>query len=349
MNSRRVLGAAMFAVFALVGLRADSQSEVSVGVFGLFHPAEIVVHAERGHALTVSGGGAHFLLNGERLHQEVRFRAEHGRVIAMNRAAQEWTIKSRGGGAARIELAVPGKIRRVFTGAVSLSAHHNELIAVVTMDRELAVASIVAAEMPVDAPVEALKAQAVVTRSFLVTGKRHDAFEFCDTTHCQYLRSSDEVTKGIADAVAATRGVVLTFQQRPVAAMYSSRCGGTTQSLRDAGADAGNGYPYYAVECAWCKSHPVHWKSRMDSSATVPAPGNEWQRIRAARLQGWGALPGNRLTAEQDSSGIVVSGRSVGHGIGMCQLGAIAMARGGADYRTILAHYYPNTELAESR
>ena len=37
--------------------------------------------------------------------------------------------------------------------------------------------------------------------------------------------------------------------------------------------------------------------------------------------------------------------RGYGHGVGMSQWGAKALAEQGADYRTILAHYYPGTEL----
>jgi stage II sporulation protein D len=258
-------------------------------------------------------------------------------------------IHAREGGAARIQLLVPGKINRNFTGVISISAHHNELIAVITMDREKAVASIVAAEMPMDAPLDALKAQAVVTRSFLMAGSRHADFDFCDTTHCQYLRSSDDANRRVASAVASTRGVVLTFGQRVIAAMYSSRCGGSTQSLSDAGSDPGDGYPYYEVECTWCRQHPYMWKTRVGSSGAVTGLGNESQRIAMARLWGWSAVPGSRFVMESDSSGTLLIGRSLGHGIGMCQLGAIAMARAGADYRGILAHYYPNAQLVESR
>src|SRR6266571_2973368 len=57
------------------------------------------------------------------------------------------------------------------------------------MDRETATASVVAAENTPDTPLEALKAQAVAARSYFVAGRgRHHDFDFCDTTHCQFLR-----------------------------------------------------------------------------------------------------------------------------------------------------------------
>jgi len=41
----------------------------------------------------------------------------------------------------------------------------------------------------------------------------------------------------------------------------------------------------------------------------------------------------------------MIAGRGTGHGLGLCQLGAAAMARNGAGFPEILAHYYPNTRL----
>ena len=46
-----------------------------------------------------------------------------------------------------------------------------------------------------------------------------------------------------------------------------------------------------------------------------------------------------------DETGITFHQRGYGHGVGMSQTGANSMAADGADYRTILAHYYPGTEL----
>jgi SpoIID/LytB domain protein len=85
-------------------------------------------------------------------------------------------------------------LRRVYAGQLTVTARRGELVPIVAMDTETAVAIIVASEMPKDAPVEALKAQAVVTKSFLRGGLRHGNFDLCDTTHCQYLRSPDDVT-----------------------------------------------------------------------------------------------------------------------------------------------------------
>jgi stage II sporulation protein D len=240
---------------------------------------------------------------------------------------------------------VPEKFHRVYRGRLTIQARKGELLAVVTMDRETAVASIVAAEMAESAPMEALKAQAVATRSFLASGPRHLDFDFCDTTHCQFLKSPPPLTSRVSGAVQATRGLILVYRDKPLAAMYSSRCGGQTRSLRNVGMEPGDAYPYYSVRCQWCRRHPISWQSRIDAGGQPLKPGDERRRIAQARQWGWSAIPGSDFTATADGEGWRLEGHSVGHGVGMCQFGAAGMAAAGAGFSEILSHYYPNTEL----
>ena len=84
----------------------------------------------------------------------------------------------------------------------------------VTMDLETAVASVVAAESPPGAGLESLKAQAVVARSFLVAAHgRHARSDFCDTTHCQFLR--EPPAEGSLAERAARNTAVSSWRTRP--------------------------------------------------------------------------------------------------------------------------------------
>jgi stage II sporulation protein D len=328
--------------------------EIRFGVLGLFHPGELILQPEDSLALSVRAQGAAknpaLVLNNEPGHRQIVFRAEGDRVVAGDRSACSWTASARDGEAAAFRLTVPGRFHRAYRGRLTIQARKGELLAVVAMDRETAVASIVAAEMAESAPMEALKAQAVVTRSFLDAGPRHLDFDFCDTTHCQFLKSPSPFTSRVTSAVQATRGMILAYRGKPLAAMYSSRCGGLTHSLRDVGLrDVGNApgdaYPYYSVRCQWCRRHPISWQSKIVSSGQPPQPGDERRRIAEARQWGWSAIPGSDFTATADGADWRLEGHSVGHGVGMCQMGATGMAAAGAGFREILSHYYPNTEL----
>jgi stage II sporulation protein D len=214
------------------------------------------------------------------------------------------------------------------------------------MDREIAVASIVAAENTTDTPVEALKAQAVATRSYLVASRgRHLDFDFCDTTHCQFLREPPGAETAAAHAVEATRDMVLAYQSQPFAAMYTRSCAGRTQTPAELGLPAAT-YPYYSVECKYCREHPMRWSSRISAEdAETLRISNEPARLRVARHLGWNTIPSNNFTVKKENGQILLEGTGQGHGIGLCQSGAKAMAADGADFRQILSHYYPNTTI----
>ncbi len=338
----------------LSALPATSQQEIRFGVLGLFHPKELILQPEGSQVILVAAqgdaGNPALVLNGEPGHGQIVFRAEGDRVVAGDRSAGSWSAAARDGGTAAFRLAVPGKFHRIYRGRLAIQARKGELLAVVAMERETAVASIVAAEMAESAPMEALKAQAVVTRSFLLAGPRHLDFDFCDTTHCQFLKSPPPLTSRITSAVQATQGLVLAYRGKPLAAMYSSRCGGHTRSLhdvglRDVGNASGDAYPYYSVRCQWCLRHPIRWQSEIGASGEPPQPGDERRRIAEARQWGWGSIPGSDFTATANGMGWRLEGHSVGHGVGMCQMGATGMANAGAGFREILSHYYPNIQL----
>jgi len=333
---------------------AESQQELRFGVLGLFHPRTLSLEQEGGQVVSVAANGttatSALVINGEPNHGRILFHAEGSRVFVGNRSAARWTAMARDGSAVPFRLVVPGRFQRVYRGRLTLEARKDELIAVVAMENETAVASVVAAEMDENAPIEALKAQAVATRSYLAGGPRHLDFDFCDTTHCQFLKSPPTVGSRVTNAVLATKGMVIAYRSKPLAAMYSSQCGGHTRSLNDVGMSPGDGYPYYSVTCVWCQKHPITWKSRMET--TPPNPGNERMRVVEARQWGWGTIPGNDFSAARDDSadgsGWKLKGHSVGHGVGMCQHGAVGMAIAGAQFQQIILHYYPNTVLISS-
>jgi hypothetical protein len=232
---------------------SESRAEVRVGVFGLFHPTEMVVSAAGG-VVSLRGDRNSCVLRGG---EEARVDLDRGRlhVTCADAAFSARAIQVTGpaGGFADLELRVPGRIARRFHGRFDVTAADDELVPAVSMDLETAVASVVAAEQIVSAPLEALKAQAVAARSFFVAaGRRHRGFDFCDTTHCQFLREPPAVDHPAAQAATATAGLVLAFRGAPIEAFYSASCGGRTRTLADAGLRTAGGYPYFSVDCAYC-------------------------------------------------------------------------------------------------
>lgn len=216
-------------VLAILLELALSGRSVEVGVFGLFHTKVFSVRPCSGGPILVAGR----VLEG-------------AQATSITGPAR---ISSPTGGSADILLEVPGKIQRCFHGILTITGQA-DLTAIVEMDSETAVASIIAAELLPGTPFEALKAQAVVARSFLAaSGARHRGFQFCDTTHCQFLRGAPVPGSPAALAAEQTVGLMLTYRGGVIAPAYSAACGGRTLSAdrRD--------YPYQSVQCDYCQRH----------------------------------------------------------------------------------------------
>jgi stage II sporulation protein D (peptidoglycan lytic transglycosylase) len=341
-------------LFALCSLPAPAAADVRIGVFGLFHPREIVVRSGDGAGLSLHSDRETCALRGR---EEARLVALRGsvQVSCAGRAfgAPILYVDPLAGGINAVEISVPGKIARKFQGHIEVTSAAGELVLVVSMDLETAVASVVAAEQLDVTPLEALKAQAVATRSYFVaTHGRHRGFDFCDTTHCQFLREPPAAGHPASRAVRETAGLVLAFRGAPLAALYSASCGGHTRSLADAGFPATDGYPYFAVECAYCVRHAKEWERRLPLDADaerLDAARSEAARLAVGRSRGWSAVPGNNFEVAREPGSIVLHGRGEGHGVGLCQAGAAALAREqGTSFADILGHYYPGTALTSA-
>ncbi|MEO8131370.1 MAG: SpoIID/LytB domain-containing protein [Bryobacteraceae bacterium] len=288
---------------------------VNIGVFGLFHPTHLTVKAPLSQVLLVNGT------------------AQRNADFSLTSAPAR--ITARDGGPASFTLSVPGKIERNFHGTLSVTKVGGELIPTVTVDLEEAVAAVVAAEYPDGTPLEALKAGAVLARSYYTASrKRHEYFDFCDTTHCQFHRAPPSPDHPASKAAQSTVGLVIVYQDKAFAPLYSASCGGRTRTAASVGLQP-DPYPYFAVNCPACQRSSREWSRHIEDDA-VPT-----EQFRLARR-----IPSNNYTVDKGTG--ILHGRGEGHGVGLCQLGAAAMAASGSSFRDILNHYYPNTTCSRS-
>jgi stage II sporulation protein D len=323
-------------------------ANVRIGVLGLFHPRQLTISPPQGQALVVCAGDERLVLEHSSGVQTASVLLNGSEMVLQSGTrtvrAHSLTVAGRKNEPVDFVLAVPSKIARHYRGTLEIRQSAGHLLAIVTMDREIAVASIVAAENTTETPFEAIKAQAVATRSYLVAShERHYDFDFCDTTH--FLREPPAPGTAAARAVEATRDMVLAHESEPFAAMYTRSCAGRTHTPAELGLPEA-AYPYYPVECKHCREHPVRWSSPISAEdAATLRSSNESARLRAARHLGWNTIPSNDFIVKKENGQILVEGIGRGHGIGLCQSGAKTMAADGADFRQILSHYYPNTTI----
>ena len=327
----------------------SAQQTFRFNVFGLFHPTELIVYPAAGEVLSLRAGEQTIILEGL---QTARLTFQKGavRCETADRIARAPSVSVTGRvGPAAFQLEVPGAIARQFRGSLDVFMAGNSLIAVVAMDPETAIASIVAAESPPGASLEALRAQAVATRSYLrAAGNRHDRFDFCDTTHCQYLREPPPPGHPTWQATVSTRELVITYDGAALEALYSRSCGGRTHSLKEVGL-AAREYPFYSVTCRPCARSPEAWERSLplsDAHALLTQTGFESARLGITRVLGWSAVPSNRYRVRREGEMVQLRGQGTGHGVGLCQRGAQAMAAGGSSFLEILQHYFPGTTVS---
>lgn len=238
-------------------------------------------------------------------------------------------------------------------------------------------AAVLGSEMPPGFPPEALKAQAVASRTYAVRKKLEAEgrpFHLGATVLSQVyggVHREDARTKA---AVEATTGEVLVFEHEPIEAYFFSSCGGKTADGEEA---LGRALPYLKpVECPEKPGFPgSRWRLELSAAELGKRLGTgPVERLEVASRTGTGrartvAVKGRdgkarTMTAAQFRQALGYSdlgslafevtkkgghfhftGRGKGHGTGLCQWGARAAALDGWDYRRILRHYYPGTAL----
>jgi peptidoglycan hydrolase-like amidase len=347
----RRLGVVLLFLNLSLPLLAQFQTcTVRIGVLGIFHPHELTLAADQTGELLISAANQRIFLRPRSACSLLLIRSSGSSLVLScgdnEIRAKEMSASGRNQQIAGLVITVPGKIKRRYEGILDLKAKNGELIPVITMNLDTAVASAVQAEAAPGTPLEALKAQAVVSRSYFVAGAgRHTDFDFCDLTHCQVLREPPAADSSAANAAAATRGLVLTYNDKPFAAMFTPSCGGHTRTPQEIGLPRDR-YPYFSVLCDFCYKNPVRWTrtvSREDAALLILRGENG--RLAIGRKLGWGAVPSNNFTVNEQDGEVVLEGVGHGHGLGLCERGARYMAEHGSDFHAILDHYFPNTKV----
>ncbi len=239
---------------------------------------------------------------------------------------------------------------------------------------------VVLAEMPPNFPEEALKAQAIASRSYAawkVAACRSQHWDVSDTQRSQVYKGNPELPKLALRVTRATRGVVLAFGSKPLEAVFSSTCGGTTRSAQEAFGDAAPA-PLRGAICNACNGTTFStWTCDVDRRVvgkalgvgTLVSIGNldtySSGRLRSVEVLGdvgpRRTVSGPALTSALGSKALSTwislievrgakvhaEGRGFGHGAGMCQVGAGVLARRGANFESILATYYPGASLVD--
>lgn len=249
---------------------------------------------------------------------------------------------------------------------------------VITLSLEEYLIGVVGAEMPASFPIEALKAQAVVARTYALK-KIQSGGKLTDSVSTQSYKDNDQLKQlwgnsydvyyqKIKSAVYSTKDLAIYYQGDLIDAVYHSTSNGKTQ---DSIYVWGNNIPYLkSVDSSWDKEASSYLREvskdfvnvlnilgidiSEDVSFEVLSRDNSGRvlEIRVGNKTFSGVDFRNLLglrSADFDlvlvDENLIITTRGYGHGVGLSQYGASGMAKSGYNYKQILNHYYTGVSI----
>ncbi len=254
--------------------------------------------------------------------------------------------------------------------------------------------NVVSAEMPADYEIEALKAQAVVARTYTIykiNNKKHENADICDDSTCcqawvdketRFSRWEESKRESnwekIQKCIQETQGQIITYQNQPINAFFHANSGGKTelpvnvwggtglpylQVVETAGEE---GYKQYESEVELTQDELIEkLKTKYSDISidfsnqenlkileytdsgrvkTVKFGNHEISGVETRTLLG---LKSTNFEISKENDKIKFTVKGYGHGVGMSQTGADAMAKQGKNYKEIINHFYSGIEIKE--
>ena len=247
------------------------------------------------------------------------------------------------------------------------------------------VKGVLAGEMPTEFELEALKAQAVAARSYVMKkmeDNRKEEYDVVDTVMNQvYLDDEilknkwqdkfNEKNKRIKKAILETKGEYMTYDGKVVQAFFFSTSTGKTENSGEVFQEQ---LPYLkSVDSSWDKDVSPVFKeenqiSLEDFYKKLDLEYNEKLNVEITKTTSTGRvkelkinnkkfqandvykklnLRSTYFSIKQNNKTVLITTKGYGHGVGMSQYGALAMAKKGFNYKQILKYYYQGVKISK--
>jgi len=266
-----------------------------------------------------------------------------------------------------------------FSGKLNLFVSDSEILVVNVLGIEKYLSSVVGSEMPTKWPIEALKAQAIASRTYALKQKGNNLFDIDSTQKNQVYNGLESRTYKTIRAVKSTRSLVLTYKNKLINSLFHSSSGGMTENSQDVWKDK---YPYLSSVKDFDQNNPkFRWQKKISSnelSNLFPNIGGlknieilditSTGRVKNVKLIGaYGSdqmsgvalrkrlgLKSNfvrfkffeeELNNKFPKKSLIVFGQGSGHGVGMSQWGAKYLASRGQKAERILKYFYKGVQI----
>jgi stage II sporulation protein D len=267
---------------------------------------------------------------------------------------------------------------RAYPGSLEIKRQGDALGLIAVVPLEDYVAGVVLSEAGKDQAPEYYKLQAVSCRTYaLANQRRHlpDGFEVCDQTHCQVFNGRN-TNDDIKQAVTATKNlVVVDANIKLIHATFHSNCGGETMNAEDLWSkpeaylvSTMDTFCVHAPHATWHRVMPkaqwldyLHRAYKVDTNdpavvqtVTEHVPncreivlGNVVPYIYLEQVRADQKFNSAYFTVHTAGDQVLFDGRGFGHGVGLCQEGAMRMAQAGRSFTDILHHYFTEVHLVD--
>lgn len=253
---------------------------------------------------------------------------------------------------------------------------------IVTVPLEDYVVGVLAGEMPIEFEMEALKAQAVAARSYVLkkmSYNKEKEYDVVDTIMNQVYLDNDYLKKTwgkdyvkkinkLKTAVIETNYQYVDYNGNIADTMFFSTSVGETENSEEV---FSNKVPYLkSVSSTWDEISPVYklnYQFKLNEFLNkLDLPYSNFVKLEVIDSTSTGRvkkikinektfdgsvvvtklkLKSNHFTIKQDGDTINITTKGYGHGVGMSQYGAQGMALNGYSYEEILKHYYQGTSI----
>ena len=278
-------------------------------------------------------------------------------------------------GVFRLNPVSPTGDTRQYNDNLMVSIAYNRISLVNEVEPNNYIAGVVESEAGPNAEPEFYKAQSILARTYLYGHfMRHqsEGFQLCDGVHCQAYKGRSFRNLAIAEATKATTGLVVVGPDSAfITAVFHANCGGETESAANAWLNdkkylvsVKDPFCQNSSSAKWTKTITLdQWKTYLKTHRFKFPKGispGEFDFMQLKRkgyyVVGKDSLPTKQIRTDfqlrstffsivASRTDITINGRGFGHGVGMCQDGAMQMAKIGYPYADILTYYYKGIRI----
>ena len=278
-----------------------------------------------------------------------------------------------------VKLINPKYKSRLYDNDLIIKSANGKLKIINRVEMQNYLAGVVEAESGSKAEFEYYKNQAVICRTYAIKSKnkhKKEGFNLCDGVHCQAYKGKSIHNNDIIKAVKKTKNLVITDKNdKLITSVFSANCGGQTNNSEDVWTSKisylrsiNDKFCTDQRQATWTKEISVtDWKDFLKTknfniNDTISSDSLNFkqekrmkfytfdnQEIKLTKIRYGLKLRSTFFSITPNADKLVLKGRGYGHGVGMCQEGAMNMAKKGYKFDDIIKFYYTDVKIKKMK